>query len=89
MTLEDFYAAHQDTLGKIWLPATHIDDLLEVRYLGTDNAMLMECTWLDESGEHTEVWSLPDAYRLDAFRVAPAGSGGGVRRYPAADHRGG
>jgi hypothetical protein len=86
--IEEFYAAHQDTLGAIWLPATPIDDILEIRYLGADNAMLMEVTWLDGSGEHTEVWTLPDAFQLDHFRLAPAGASGGYGN-PRADHRGG
>jgi hypothetical protein len=88
MTLEEFIATHGETLGAVWLAPQHIDDLLALRVAGTDNGFLLEPTWVDASGEHTEVWTLPDAYRLDHFRLAPAGASGGYGN-PPADHRGG
>lgn len=89
MTLEEFLASHQDTLGAVWLPPMPINDLVALRVAGTDNALLFEPTWDDASGRHQEIWTAPDAYRLDHFRVAPAGSGAGGYGNPAADHRGG
>jgi hypothetical protein len=87
MVLEEFVEQNKAVLGATWFGPIPITPT--IRLTGTTAALVWEASYHDASGDHVECWTSADAFTANCFRTAPAGTGGGVRRYSAADHRGG
>lgn len=69
-TIEDLLAREAERIGRIWVPATPLRQLMEqgrIRLCGADNALLLEIDG--------ETWTLPDAFRLGSFPSPDAATG--------------